>query len=118
MYFDNVGGTTLEAALRHANPFARFPVCGMISAYNETQDRGIRGMQLLLSKRIAMTGFIIYDHVHKLPAYQARVAPWFRSGEMTFHEDIVEGLENAPAALIGMMQGEAIGKRLVQVAPG
>lgn len=118
VYFDNVGGSTLEAALRHANPFARFPVCGMISAYNETEDPGIRGMQMLLSKRIAMTGFIIYDHLHKLAAYQARVAPWFRSGEMTFHEDIVEGLENAPSALIGMMQGEAIGKRLVQVAPG
>ena len=118
LYFDNVGGTTLEAALRHANTFARFPVCGMISAYNETEDRGIRGLQAVLSKRIQMTGFIIYDHVHKLPAYQARVAPWFASGEMTFHEDIVQGLEHAPAALIGMFKGEAIGKRLVQVAAG
>ena len=75
------------------------------------------GLQAVLAKRITMTGFIIYDHVHKLPAYLARVAPWFRSGEMVFHEDIVPGIENAPAALIGMMQGEAIGKRLVQVAP-
>jgi NADPH-dependent curcumin reductase CurA len=73
-------------------------------------------MQALLSKRIQMTGFIIYDHVHKLPAYQARVAPWFREGEMHFHEDVVQGLEQAPTALIGMMKGEAIGKRLVQVA--
>lgn len=117
VYFDNVGGSTLEAALRHANVAARFPVCGMISAYNEVGDRGIRGLQAVLSKRITMTGFIIYDHIHKLPAYLARVAPWFRSGEMVFHEDIVQGIENAPAALIGMMQGEAIGKRLVQVAP-
>ena len=116
VYFDNVGGSTLEAALRRANIMARFPVCGMISAYNETEDRGIRGMQALLSKRIQMTGFIIYDHVHKLPAYQARVAPWFRDGEMHFHEDVVQGLEQAPTALIGMMKGEAIGKRLVQVA--
>ena len=117
VYFDNVGGSTLEAALRHANVAARFQVCGMISAYNEVGDRGIRGLQAVLSKRITMTGFIIYDHIHKLPAYLARVAPWFRSGEMVFHEDIVQGIENAPAALIGMMQGEAIGKRLVQVAP-
>lgn len=116
VYFDNVGGATLEAALRHANVGARFPVCGMISAYNSVEDRGIRGLQALLSKRIAMTGYIIGDHVHKLPAYLARVAPWFRSGEMVFHEDIVRGLENAPASLIGMMKGEAIGKRLVQVA--
>ncbi|MEY4862123.1 MAG: hypothetical protein RLZ51_218 [Pseudomonadota bacterium] len=116
VYFDNVGGTTLEAALRHANVAARFPVCGMISAYNETADRGIRGMQLMVSKRICMTGYIIYDHVHKLPGYLARVAPWFRSGEVVFHEDIVQGIERAPEALIGMMKGEAIGKRLVRVA--
>jgi NADPH-dependent curcumin reductase CurA len=68
-------------------------------------------------QRIQMTGFIIYDHVHKLPAYQARVAPWLRRGELVFHEDIVPGFANAPAALIGMMKGDAIGKRLVQVAP-
>ncbi len=118
VYFDNVGGATLEAALRHANVGARFPVCGMISAYNATEDRGLRGLQQLVSKRIAMTGFIVYDHVHKLAAYQARVAPWIDSGEIRFHEDIVEGIERAPAALVGMMRGEAIGKRLVQVAPG
>lgn len=116
IYFDNVGGATLEAALRHANVAARFPVCGMISAYNEVGDPGIKGLQAVLSKRITMTGFIIYDHVHKLAAYQARVAPWLRSGELVFHEDIVQGIANAPAALIGMMKGEAIGKRLVQVS--
>jgi len=117
VYFDNVGGPTLEAALRHANVAARFPVCGMISAYNAVADAGIKGLQAVLAKRITMTGFIIYDHVHKLAAYQARVAPWLRSGELVFHEDIVQGLDNAPAALIGMMKGEAIGKRLVQVGP-
>ena len=116
VYFDNVGGSTLEAALRHANVFARVPVCGMISAYNEVDDPGIKGLQAVLAKRITMTGFVIYDHVHKLTDYQARVAPWLRSGELVFHEDIVEGIENAPAALIGMMKGEAIGKRLVQVS--
>jgi NADPH-dependent curcumin reductase CurA len=116
VYFDNVGGATLEAALRHANVGARFPLCGMISAYNETADPGIRGMQLMVSKRIAMTGFIIYDHVHQLPAYQARVAPWLRDASLVFHEDIVHGIERAPAALVGMMKGEAIGKRLVQVS--
>ena len=116
VYFDNVGGSTLEAALRHANVAARFPVCGMISSYNEVDDAGIKGLQAVLAKRITMTGFIIYDHVHKLAAYQVRVAPWLRSGELVFHEDIVSGIEHAPAALIGMMKGEAIGKRLVQVA--
>ena len=117
VYFDNVGGSTLEAALRHANVAARFPVCGMISAYNAVADAGIKGLQAVLAKRITMTGFIIYDHVHKLAAYQARVAPWLRTGELVFHEDIVQGLDNAPAALIGMMKGAAIGKRLVQVGP-
>lgn len=116
VYFDNVGGATLEAALRHANVAARFPVCGMISTYNVVDDAGVRGLQALLTKRIAMTGFIVYDHVHELPAYQSRVAPWLRSGELVFHEDIVHGIDNAPAALIGMMRGQAIGKRLVQIA--
>jgi NADPH-dependent curcumin reductase CurA len=116
LYFDNVGGATLEAALRHANVGARFAACGMISTYNEVDDRGIRGLQAILIKRLTMTGFVIYDHVHRLAAYQARIAPWLRSGELVFHEDIVQGIENAPAALIGMMKGEAIGKRLVQVA--
>ena len=118
VYFDNVGGSTLEAALRHANVAARFPICGMISAYNTEGDAGIRGLQAVLGKRITMTGFIIYDHVHQLPAYQARVAPWLRSGELWFDEDIVPGgLAQAPAALVGLFKGEAIGKRLVQVAP-
>jgi NADPH-dependent curcumin reductase CurA len=117
LYFDNVGGSTLEAALRHASVGARIAVCGMISAYNETADAGIRGLLAVLTQRIQMTGFIIYDHVHKLPGYQARVAPWLRSGELVFHEDIVIGFDHAPAALIGMMKGDAIGKRLVQVAP-
>lgn len=118
VYFDNVGGSTLEAALRHARVGARFPVCGMISAYNAEGDAGIRGLQALVSKRIQMTGFIIYDHVHQLPAYLARVAPWLRSGELWFDEDIVPGgLAAAPAALVGLFQGQAVGKRLVQVAP-
>jgi NADPH-dependent curcumin reductase CurA len=117
VYFDNVGGTTLEAALRHARVGARFPVCGMISGYNALEDPGIRGLHALLVKRIQMTGFIIYDHVHQLPAYLARVGPWVRRGEVVFAEDIVQGIEQAPAALIGMLRGEAIGKRLVQVAP-
>jgi NADPH-dependent curcumin reductase CurA len=116
LYFDNVGGRTLEAALRHANVAARFAVCGMISAYNATGDEGIRGLQAVLTQRIQMSGFIIYDHLHKLPSYQARVAPWLGSGELVFHEDIVQGFEQAPAAWIGMMKGEAIGKRLAQVA--
>jgi NADPH-dependent curcumin reductase CurA len=115
VYFDNVGGAALEAALRHARVGARFPVCGMISGYNRADDPGIRGLQHLLTKRITMTGFVIYDHVHHLPAYLARVAPWLRSGELVFQEDIVPGLENAPRALVGLFKGEAIGKRLVQV---
>ena len=89
----------------------------MISAYNTDGDAGIRGLQAVLTKRITMTGFIIYDHVHQLPAYLARVAPWLRSGAVWFDEDIVQGITQAPAALVGLFQGEAVGKRLVQVAP-
>jgi NADPH-dependent curcumin reductase CurA len=117
VYFDNVGGSTLEAALRHANVGARFPICGMISEYNAVNESGINGMQAMFAKRIAMTGFMVSDHVHKLAAYQTRVAPWLRAGEICLHEDIVQGLEQAPSALISMMRGTAIGKRLVQIVP-
>lgn len=117
VYFDNVGGTTLEAALRHANVGARFPICGMISEYNATNESGIKGMQAMFAKRIAMTGFMVSDHVHKLAAYQKRTAAWLQAGEIYFHEDIIQGLEQLPSALISMMRGTAIGKRLVQIAP-
>jgi NADPH-dependent curcumin reductase CurA len=117
VYFDNVGGGTLEAALRHANVGARFPICGMISEYNAVDESGIRGMRAMFAKRIEMTGFMVSDHMHKLAAYQARAAAWLQAGELYFHEDIVHGLEQAPSALISMMRGTAIGKRLVQIVP-
>ena len=88
----------------------------MISGHNATSEAGIRGLQRLVMQRIAMTGFIVHDHVHKLADCQRRLAPWIAAGERVLHEDVVHGLERAPSAFLGMLKGEAIGKRLVQVA--
>ncbi|MFM7120124.1 MAG: NADP-dependent oxidoreductase [Gammaproteobacteria bacterium] len=115
VYFDNVGGATLDAVLRRLRPFARIPVCGMISQYDGATE-GIRNLSAVVAARAVMTGFIIYDHMQDFDAFPARMAARMHRGEVRYFEDVVEGIDNAPAAFIGMMRGENLGKRLVQVA--
>jgi NADPH-dependent curcumin reductase CurA len=115
VYFDNVGGATLEAALARINPFARIPVCGQISAY----DGGgypVSNIGAVVAARATLTGFIIYDHMHKFDNFVPRMAERLRSGKVQYVEDIVSGIENTPDAFIGMMRGENLGKRLVKIA--
>jgi len=116
VYFDNVGGATLDAVLARLQPFARIPVCGMISQYDGAGG-GIRNLGAVVGARATMTGFIIYDHMDDFEQFPARMAARMRSGEVSYFEDIVQGIEHAPAAFIGMMAGDNLGKRLVQVAP-
>jgi len=115
VYFDNVGGATLDAVLARLRPFARIPVCGMISQY-DGQGGGIRNLAAVVGARATMTGFIIYDHMAGFDSFPPRMAERMRRGEVRYFEDIVEGIENTPAAFIGMMAGDNLGKRLVQVA--
>jgi len=115
VYFDNVGGATLDAVLARLRPFARIPVCGMISQYDGQGD-GIRNLAAVVAARATMTGFIIYDHMEGFEAFPARMAARMRRGEVRYFEDIVRGIENTPQAFIGMMRGDNLGKRLVQVA--
>ena len=115
VYFDNVGGATLDAALARMKPFARVPVCGQISGY-DTAAAGIQRIGAMVASRATMTGFVIYDHMHKFDAFLPRMAERLQSGAVRYFEDIVAGIENTPAAFIGMMRGDNIGKRLVQVA--
>jgi NADPH-dependent curcumin reductase CurA len=115
VYFDNVGGATLDAVLARLRPFARIPVCGMISQY-DGQGAGIRNLAAVVGARATMTGFIIYDHMDGFEAFPARMAERMRRGEVRYFEDIVDGIENTPAAFIGMMAGDNLGKRLVRVA--
>ena len=116
VYFDNVGGSTLDAVLARMNPGARIAVCGQISTYVEAGD-GIRNIMNVLRARATMTGFSIYDHTHKLPGFLPRMSRWLAEGDVVYVEDIHEGIDSVPDAFVGMLDGDNIGKRLVKVSP-
>jgi NADPH-dependent curcumin reductase CurA len=118
VYFDNVGGSTLEAALAALRVRGRVVACGAISQYNASEPPpGPRNLFLLVTKRLRLEGFIISDHYDRLPAFLAEVAPWVRDGRVRYRETVVEGIEHAPEAFIGLLAGENIGKMLVKVGP-
>ncbi|MSO96088.1 MAG: NADP-dependent oxidoreductase [Thermoleophilia bacterium] len=119
VYFDNVGGPMLEAALAALRVRGRVVACGAISQYNATEwPAGPGNLFLVVTKRLRMEGFIVSDHGGRLPAFLAEVGPWVRDGAVRYRETVVEGIEHAPAALIGLLAGENIGKMLVRVGPG
>jgi hypothetical protein len=117
IYFENVGGAVLEAVLRLLNTFARIPLCGLISDYNATRRPVGPSLLPLLRTRATIRGFIILDHYDRFPAFLKEVEPLVRSGRIKYREDIVEGLDAAPSALIGLFEGRNFGKMLVRVAP-
>jgi NADPH-dependent curcumin reductase len=117
IYFENVGGAVFEAVLRVINRGARIPLCGMISQYNATGDPGGPNLRPLLVHRAMIKGFIVSDHADRLPAFLQEVAPLVRDRRIKYREDIVEGLDAAPAALIGLFEGRNFGKMLVRVSP-
>lgn len=117
VYFDNVGGRITEAVSRHVNPFARFAVCGLISQYNlEKPDLAPRNERFVLVNRVRIQGFIVSDFYARRDEALRQLAEWVRQGRLTYREDVVDGLENAPAAFIGMLQGKNFGKQLVRLA--
>jgi NADPH-dependent curcumin reductase CurA len=115
IYFDNVGGTALDAVLNRCNPFARCVECGMISQYNLEETDPIHNLVVMARYRITLRGFIVRDHFDLLPGYLADMAQWLKDGKVRYIEDITEGLDNAPAAFIGMLKGENFGKQVVQI---
>ncbi|PIW26584.1 MAG: NADP-dependent oxidoreductase [Rhodospirillales bacterium CG15_BIG_FIL_POST_REV_8_21_14_020_66_15] len=117
IYFDNVGGAVLEAALDAANRFARFVECGMISQYNLTRDEtpGIRNMTHVVRKAIRMQGFIVSDHADRRADFEAEMIPWLKAGKVKYRVDVAEGLENAPTAFIAMLKGGNFGKQVVRI---
>jgi NADPH-dependent curcumin reductase CurA len=118
IYFENVGGPMLEAALANMRPFGRIPLCGMIALYNEEQPQpGPRNLIFCIPRRITMTGFIVSDHFDRFPSFLRDVGGWLAEGKLKNRETIVQGIENAPAAFIGLLGGENVGKMLVQIAP-
>jgi NADPH-dependent curcumin reductase CurA len=122
VYFENVGGKVFDAVLPLLNSAARVPVCGLIANYNATTlpdgpDRSPLLMRTLLTKRIRMQGFIIFDdYGHRYPEFAKDMGQWLQQGKVTFREDIVDGLENAPQAFIGLLEGKNFGKLIVRVA--
>ncbi|XP_075477348.1 LOW QUALITY PROTEIN: 2-alkenal reductase (NADP(+)-dependent)-like [Primulina tabacum] len=116
IYFENVGGNMLDAVLLNMKMKGRIAVCGMISQYNLEEPEGVKNLFCLVTKRIRMEGFIVFDYYHLYPKYLDMVLPLMKQGKITYVEDIAEGLESAPNALIGLFSGRNIGKQVVVVA--
>jgi len=122
VYFENVGGAVFAAVLPLLNVNARIPVCGLIAHYNDTSlpdgpDRLGLLTRILLTKRIKMQGFIIFDdYGHRYGEFFSQMSTWVKEGKIKYREDLVDGLENAPQAFIGLLEGENFGKLVVTVA--
>jgi hypothetical protein len=121
VYFENVGGAVWDAVLPLLNDFARVPVCGLVAAYNMTEpppgpDRTPALMRAVLVRRLTLRGFIVWDFNAQEEAFRREVGAWLREGKVKHREDVTEGLENAPEALIGLLKGRNFGKALVRVA--
>jgi len=118
VYFDNVGGDHLEAAIGAMRTHGRIVACGSVSRYNDTAaTSGPRNMFLCVTRRLLLQGYIISDHYDRFSEFHERAAGWVRDGTLRYRETVVEGIENASRAFIGLLQGENIGKMLVKVGP-
>jgi len=114
VYFDNVGGDHLEAAISAANDFAHFPLCGMIGQYNG-EPVGPRNIFQVVTKRIRMEGFIVTDHSDMINDIHRDISLWIKRGDIKWTETIVEGLENTPKAFIDLFNGKNTGKMIVRL---
>jgi NADPH-dependent curcumin reductase CurA len=118
VYFDNVGGDHLEAAIGALRPFGRVVACGSISRYNDVEPSpGPRNTFMVVTKRLRIQGYIISDHGDRFGEFVRQATGWVRDGRLRSRETIVEGIENAPRAFLGLLRGENVGKMLVAVGP-
>jgi NADPH-dependent curcumin reductase CurA len=116
VYFDNVGGDHLEAALAVMRPFGRIALCGAISVYNATEPApGPRNLPAAIGRRLTLRGFIVSDHFDRFPDFVRDVGGWLREGKISYRETVVEGIERAPEAFIGVLRGENLGKMVVKL---
>lgn len=114
VYFDNVGGDHLEAAISSLNVFGRATLCGAIAHYNDTEAApGPRNLMMVIGKRLRLQGILVNDHNGLQPQFVQDVAGWLRSGQLVADETVVEGVENATEAFLGMLRGENTGKMIV-----
>jgi NADPH-dependent curcumin reductase CurA len=115
VYFDNVGGDHLEAALRRMNTLGRVPVCGFISGYNSGHS-AVSNLSNIIYSRVMLRGFVATDFMHLYADFQRDMRGWLKAGQVKYQETVMDGIASAPAALIGLMAGENAGKMLVRLA--
>jgi NADPH-dependent curcumin reductase CurA len=115
VYFDNVGGDHLDAALAVARNNARFAICGMIEGYNDPTPASFRFIARIIAARINIKGFLVLDYYTRLAEFYGEMAPWVASGAVKSRETIVDGLEQTPDAFLGLFRGDNIGKMLVRL---
>ncbi|KAL6275064.1 hypothetical protein ACE6H2_025756 [Prunus campanulata] len=116
IYFENVGGKMLDAVLLNMRIHGRIAVCGMISQYNLEQPEGVHNLTSVISKQLRMEGFVAPSYYHLYGKFLEMVVPAINEGKITYVEDVVEGLESAPAALVGLFVGRNVGKQVVVVS--
>ncbi|UUY01618.1 NADP-dependent oxidoreductase [Svornostia abyssi] len=117
VYFDNVGGDHLEAAIGHMRPHGRIALCGLISMYNATElPPGPNNMMQVVGRRITIRGFIVTDHAARAADFERDVSAWVRNGDIVVRETVVEGIERAPEAFLGLLRGANTGKMLVRLS--
>jgi NADPH-dependent curcumin reductase CurA len=118
IYFDNVGGEQLEVAIGALRTYGRVVACGSISRYNDAESSaGPSNLFMVVTKRLRIQGYIISDHYDRFPAFFEQAQQWVREGRLRYRETVIEGIENAPKAFLGLLRGENIGKMLVKVGP-
>jgi hypothetical protein len=117
VYFDNVGGEHLEAAIGAMHVHGRAALCGMISQYNAAEPAAApRNLPLCVGKRLTLRGFLVIDHQQRMRDFFSEVGPWIAEGKIRTRETVVEGIEHAPEAFIGLLRGDNIGKMLVRTS--
>ena len=115
VYFDNVGGDHLDAALALARNNARFAICGMIESYNDATPASLRFIMRIIAARIQLKGFIVFDYQSRMDEFYRDMGQWLAGGQVTAHETVVEGLEAMPEAFRGLFSGRNVGKMLVRL---
>ncbi|MDF2697857.1 MAG: putative oxidoreductase YncB [Labilithrix sp.] len=113
--FENVGGPIMDLVISLMNPFARVPLCGLVSQYNETEPYALKNVAALLWKRVKMQGFIVSDHMDRWPKALADLEAWVAEGKIRYQETVAHGIENAPQAFLGMLRGKNLGKQIVKL---
>ncbi|MBI0381226.1 NADP-dependent oxidoreductase, partial [Streptomyces albiflaviniger] len=114
VYFDNVGGEHLEAAIGRLKVHGRITVCGMISQYNATEPTPApRNLAMVIGKRLRIQGMLVGDHQHLQEQFFQEVGGWIREGKLHYRETVIKGVENGVEAFLGMLRGENTGKMIV-----